>query len=88
VKVHSTWPSSYDAAGNVLRCAETLTRSGMVNRVVVNEYDRLYRLAAESITPAGGVATEGLRWITFLTIILNKDSQISRIFSPCFCLRR
>jgi len=52
-----SWPSSHDAAGNVLRCAETFTRSGMVNRVVVNDYDHVYRLATETITPSGGAAS-------------------------------
>lgn len=51
------WPSSHDAAGNVLRCAETYSRAGMVNRVVANGYDRCHRLVTETITPAGGAAS-------------------------------
>jgi RHS repeat-associated protein len=51
------WPSSHDAAGNVLRCAERYSRAGMVDRVVANSYDRCHRLASETITPAGGAAS-------------------------------
>lgn len=51
------WPTSYDGVGNVLRVAETYTKAGIVNRVVVNGYDKTYRLLAETATPAGGSAT-------------------------------
>jgi RHS repeat-associated protein len=51
------WPGSHDAAGNVLRCAERYSRAGMVDRVVVNSYDRCHRLATETVTPAGGPAS-------------------------------
>ena len=51
------WPGSHDAAGNVLRCAETYSRAGMVDRVVANGYDRCHRLVTETITPAGGAAS-------------------------------
>ncbi|MCW1917128.1 hypothetical protein OJ996_26335, partial [Luteolibacter sp. GHJ8] len=51
-----TWPSSHDAVGNVLRCEENHSMSGVDDRVVVNTYDHASRLDTETITPAGGAA--------------------------------
>ncbi|MCW1914693.1 hypothetical protein OJ996_13985, partial [Luteolibacter sp. GHJ8] len=50
------WPFSHDGAGNVLRCAEHHSMSGVDDRVVVNTYDHANRLDTETITPAGGAA--------------------------------
>lgn len=49
-----SWPSSHDGLGNVLRCAEDHTLSGVTDRVVVNTYDHCNRLDTETITPSGG----------------------------------
>jgi RHS repeat-associated protein len=51
------WPSGYDAVGNVLRCEEAYSRTGMIGRVVENTYDHTYRLLTETATPSGQVAT-------------------------------
>ncbi len=51
------WPFSHDAVGNVLRCSENHSFSGMADRVVSNTYDHCSRLGTETITPATGTAT-------------------------------
>lgn len=57
-QVVGSWPFSHDAVGNVLRCAENHTFSGMTDRVVSNTYDHCNRLDTETITPeTGPVAT-------------------------------
>ena len=52
----SSWPYSHDGVGNVLRCAEDHTLSGVTDRIVVNTYDRCNRLDTETITPSAGSA--------------------------------
>lgn len=49
-----SWPTSYDGVGNVLRISEEYSKSGMVNRVIANAYDKTYRLLTETVVPATG----------------------------------
>lgn len=53
----NAWPSSYDAESNLLRCSETYSMAGMIDRVVSNGYDHCDRLLTEVITPHAGEST-------------------------------
>ncbi len=55
-QVVGSWPFSHDGVGNVLRCAESHSLPGVVNRVVTNSYDHSNRLVTETINPSGAPA--------------------------------
>lgn len=51
------FPSGYDKAGNVLYVVENYGHASVKPRRVTNSYDRVYRLATETIAETGGSTT-------------------------------